>query len=117
MIEFIHPVLNEEVRAIGGHYKMDREDTLVFNGKDVLYLIGYAVVDTSCCGATGCGYAVVPGYIVSLHAKRTSDDHSISLIEPMEEQFYQEITRILRIQEGVNQVHFYHHSGDRKVVF
>ncbi|MBN1636230.1 MAG: hypothetical protein JW920_06930, partial [Deltaproteobacteria bacterium] len=95
MIEFIHPVLDEEVTAIGGYYKMAREDTLVFNGKDVLYLIGYAVVDTSCCGATGCGYAVVPGYIVSLHAKRTPDDRSISLVEPLEEQVYQEIARTL----------------------
>ena len=51
--DFIHPVLNEEVRTISGHYELARENRFAFKGREVLYYIGCAVVDSSCCAPGG----------------------------------------------------------------
>ena len=72
-MDFIHPLMNEQVLAIGGYYTIAKEEKLVYKDREVLYLVGYAVLDNSCCGPGGCGYAIVPGYIVDWHAGKTQD--------------------------------------------
>ncbi len=47
---FLHPELNREITAIGGHYIWVKEGRLPFGDREVLYLVGYAVLDTTCCG-------------------------------------------------------------------
>ena len=116
-MEFVHPVMNEEVDAIGGHYMFTKEDLLAHDAGDVLYIIGYAATDTSCCGAGGCAYAIVPGHIKALHACLSEDNRYISEITPVEERFHAEITKALRMKEGISQVHFLLASGGKKVVF
>ena len=51
--EYVHRELDREVTAIGGHYRFDREAQIAFRGQQVLYLCGYALYDTSCCGLGG----------------------------------------------------------------
>lgn len=63
--EYIHDKLDEEIDALAGHFVFEKEVRLPYQGKEVLYLVGYAVIDKSCCGPGGCGYALVPGYIKS----------------------------------------------------
>ena len=70
--DFIHPNLGQEITAIGGHYVFNNERRLSFDGRDVLYLVGYAVVDTSCCGVGGCAYAMVPGVVKKWKFKKLS---------------------------------------------
>ena len=53
LTDYIHPVLDEEIETISGHYLLSRENRLPFNNRQVLYLIGCAVVDASCCGPGG----------------------------------------------------------------
>jgi len=55
MPEFVHPMLGEDVTSISGHYALTHERTLRYAGKEVLYFVGYAVCDTSCCGSGGVG--------------------------------------------------------------
>ena len=43
--DYIHPVLNEEIRTISGHYILSRKNRLRFNDRQVLYFIGCAVVE------------------------------------------------------------------------
>ena len=118
MIEFIHPVLDEEINAIGGHYVITKEKTLKYGDKKILYFIGYGVVDTSCCGPSGCGYAIVPGFIIKWHIKLTPDTKQhVSLVEPIDENLHPEISRIIRSKEGVLQVHFILPTGDRKISY
>jgi hypothetical protein len=116
-MEFVHPELNQEVYAIGGHYMFTKEDILPNPGGDILYLIAYAATDTSCCGIGGCGYALVPGYIHSLHLRLNNDKRYISEITPIEERLYEEISKIICQKEGVSQVHFLLESGGKKVIF
>ncbi len=116
-MKFIHPLLNEQNMAIGGHYVLAKEGKLVFKDREVLYLVGYGILDNSCCGAGGCGYAIVPGYMVAWHADKTQDqERDISFVEPVEEVFYRDIGKLLRRKENVTQVHFHAASGEKKVL-
>lgn len=116
-MDFVHPLLNKEVYAIGGHYVFVKEDLFPHRNGDILYLVGYALADTSCCGPAGCGYAVVAGHVVSLHYRRTDDDRLISVITPVDEHLYHEVSEAVAHKEGVGQVHFLLENGGRKVWF
>ncbi|HDP24430.1 MAG TPA: hypothetical protein ENN34_03205 [Deltaproteobacteria bacterium] len=116
-MEYVHPVLNEEVNAIGGFYVITKKDTLPHPQGEILYLVGHAVTDTSCCGLGGCGYAVVPGHIISFHAGSTEDERVISLVEPVETTLFSEIASEIARKEGVTQVHFLLSSGEKRVLY
>lgn len=116
-MEFYHPALNEEVNAIGGHYMFTKEALLPHPQGDILYIIGYAATDTSCCGAGGCGYALVPGHVGSLRGRLSTDNRYISTTAPVDEQHYGEVARAIQMREGVTQVHFLLASGGKKVMF
>jgi len=51
--EYTHE-LNKEIRSISGGYELEMEGELEIYGKEVLYVVGNAVVDSSCCGMGGC---------------------------------------------------------------
>ena len=116
-MDFIHPLLDVQIMAIGGYYVIAKEGMLPFKDKEILYMVGYGILDNSCCGAGGCGYAIVPGYIVAWHTGKTQDQKQyISSVEPVEEAFYKDIGNLLRTKETVSQVHFHTASGENKVL-
>ena len=103
--DFTHPKLGQEITAIGGHYVFNHERRLSFDGHDVLYLVGYAVVDTSCCGVGGCAYAMVAGYVRAWKYKKNETNESISQIEPVCDVDDQvAIRRLIKKIEAVQQV-------------
>jgi len=105
--EYIHQPLNEEVTAIGGHYLLVKEVRVPFRGRDVLYLVGHAAFDTTCCGVGGCAYALVPGFVVRWKEKSNHDGLATSEIEPIHDQRAQrELERLIQKQEMVHQVVF-----------
>ena len=105
--DFIHPILGQEITAIGGHYVFNKEGRLTFDSREVLYLVGYAVVDTSCCGVGGCAYALVPGIIKKWKYKKDDDGLSVSQVEPIQNaNDQQEIRRLIQKKEMVQQVTF-----------
>jgi hypothetical protein len=106
-IDFIHPVLNKAVRTISGHYILSQEKRLAYNGREVLYLIGCAVVDTSCCGPGGCSYALVPGYIKEWKYRLTPDNLSVTQVSPVRNKDVQKaLRRLIMEKEPVLQVDF-----------
>ena len=106
-IDFTHPVLNKAVRTISGHYILSQEKRLPYNGRQVLYFIGCAVVDASCCGPGGCTYALVPGYILEWKYKTGPDDLFLSRVEPIRDADVQlEIRQLILEQDSVQQVNF-----------
>jgi len=105
--EYTHPKLNQPVTAIGGHYVLVKEERLPFRGREVLYLVGYAVFDTSCCGVGGCGYALVPGFVVEWKSRTGEDGRPVSRVEPIRDEAVQrEIRRLIQQRETVHQVRF-----------
>jgi hypothetical protein len=117
LVEFVHPQLGEEVEAIGGHYLFTREESLDHPAGRILYFVGYAVLDRSCCGPAGCSYAVVTGRIVSLRFCLREDGRPVSIMDPIEESLYEDLAKAIRLKEGVSQVHFLCENGGSRVMF
>lgn len=105
--DFIHPNLGQEITAIGGHYVFNKEGRISFNDREVLYMVGYAVVNTSCCGVGGCAYALVPGFINDWKYKKDINGLFVSQIEPIRNTIEQRaIRRLIQKKEIIQQVTF-----------
>jgi len=105
--DYIHPVLNEEILTISGHYVLSEENRLPFNDRQVLYFIGCAVVDASCCGPGGCAYALVPGYVRRWKYKLNASHLAVTQVEPVRDQAdRQAIRQLIKEKEGIQQVNF-----------
>lgn len=102
--DFTHPQLDEEVTAIGGHYVPVKEVLLPFQDRRVLYIAGYAAVDTSCCATGGCGYAKVPGYILDWKCKTGKENRPVSSVEPIRDRAARkQIRQLIEKAEGIRQ--------------
>ncbi len=104
---YVHLPLDQPVTAIGGHYVLVKEQRLPFRGRELLYVVGHAVVDTSCCGVTGFAYARVVGFVVDWQSSTGADGAPVSQVEPLRDQaLQQEVSRLIRQREVVQQVLF-----------
>jgi hypothetical protein len=107
MSDFIHPRLGEEIAAIGGRYVFTREVRLPFHRREALYHVGYAAVDTSCCGLGGLAFAAVAGFVVEWRFARAPDGREISRVEPIGREGLQaELRSLIKTREHVPQVNF-----------
>jgi hypothetical protein len=94
---FTHPELNQPVEFFGGSYVLDEEGKISFQGKEVLYFIGTAGLDASCCGRSGCAFAKVAGFLHRWKTKRDKSGRMISEVERMREpKGQEEISRLLK---------------------
>ncbi len=106
IVDYNHEILNKECKTISGHYAVKNEVCLPFRGRVVLYLVGYAEVDTSCCGSGTINYALVVGFIVKWRELK-EDGSAVSRVELIrDEDLRAELEVIIRQQEIVNQVNF-----------
>lgn len=107
MIEYTHPALNEEITAIGGHFVLVKEERLIGCHRPVLYHVGYAVVDSSCCGVGGAAFASVAGYVLRWRHTAGPGGRIVSLVEPVTDaEAREKIKRMIREKEFVHQVDF-----------
>jgi hypothetical protein len=105
--DFPHPELNAPVTAIGGSYYLLKEARLPVDGGEILYLVGVAVIDTSCCGSGGCAYALVPGRVLKWRYKTGTDGRPVSQVCPISDDAARKKIRAMIIQkESVHQVDF-----------
>ena len=105
---FIHQPLNTEITSIGGHYLFTKEVRISYNNHNMLYVTGYAVFDTTCCGSGGCAFANVPGYVICWKEKSDSNGLFVSAVEPVTDiKIQNEIREIIRKNEGITQINFY----------
>ena len=106
-IDYIHGELNEEATAIGGYYVFTEETRLPYRDQEILYLTGYGVMDTSCCGEGGCGFSLVYGFINDWKSGKNEAGKVISKIIPVRGEATQKAIRGLIVKrEVVNQVNF-----------
>jgi len=105
--EYVHGELNREVTAIGRHYVLSREVRMPFQGREILYVMGYAVLDTTCCGTGGLAYVHVPGFVLDWQGSKNGDGLAVSLVEPIRDKDMQrEIRRLIEKTEVVHQIQF-----------
>ncbi|MFC1859240.1 hypothetical protein ACFL9U_14620 [Thermodesulfobacteriota bacterium] len=106
-VDYAHPQLDQEVTAIGGHYVLTKEMRIPFRNREVLYFIGHAAFDTTCCGAGGCSYALVPGIVVEWKYKTSPDARAVSLVKPIRDPSdREEIRRLVEEKEIIQQINF-----------
>ena len=105
--DFSHPKLNVAVTAIGGSYCILKEARLNLNNMDLLYFIGTAIFDTTCCGTGGCAYALVPGFIRKWKYKTDANNRPVSGVRPVADDRTRKMIReIIYKKESVHQVDF-----------
>ncbi|MFW5936847.1 MAG: hypothetical protein ACOCS6_02205 [Desulfosalsimonas sp.] len=111
-VEFTHPVLDEQVSAIGGYYVFTREVCAVFAGKEVLYYTGYFMMDRSCCGVGGCAYALVAGFVQDWHCTSAAGGRPVSRVQPVTDSKWQaSITAGIQKTDPMIQVSFLPGAG------
>ena len=99
--------LNQEIRSISGWYELEKEGMLPWEGKTVLFFVGNACVDGSCCGVGGCRYALVPGFVHRLRCRKNREGKWISEVIPIRDgKTRTEIIARLKEEEVVQQVVF-----------
>jgi hypothetical protein len=107
LLEHTHLRLNRNVTAIGGEYAFLKERTVRFQKKTILYYIGCAVLNSTCCGTGGVCFARVPGVVRDLKYKTDASGAPISRVEPITDKTDQkQIRKILQDTELVQQVEF-----------
>lgn len=108
VVEYTHQELGQEVHFLPGYYVPLEELRLKYNGREVLYIVGKATVESSCCGTGSCGYALVAGYLLSWKSRANESGQPISEVEPIRDQeTKRDITRIIREREGFSNISFW----------
>jgi hypothetical protein len=79
--EYIHYPLNEEIRSIGGYYKVLQEGLLDFEDHKVLFALKGAHADTACCGPGGMGFLAVPGFVLSWKSGKNAEGLPVSEVK------------------------------------
>ena len=101
---FVHMPLDEEVRAIGGHYVNVREVVFPYGDRKILYVLGHAAIDSSCCGVGGCGYAKVPGFVLDWKSDSDENNHPVSRMEPITDRTTKKAVRqMIAKAEGIRE--------------
>ncbi len=105
---YVHQPLGEDVpTGIAGYYTPFREVRLPYGGRTVFYVVGRAVIESSCCGSGSWDYALVPGYLHAWHSGAKEGLPS-SEVEPVTERAEQEALRqIIETAEHLDLVSFW----------
>ena len=106
--DYVHPELNNEIRAIGGHYVVVKEARLSFQGEDLLYFVGHGIADRTCCGFGAFCYASVAGFVRQWKYAKSAEGRPVSEIEPVTDAREQDrIKRLIKQHEpAVSQINF-----------
>jgi hypothetical protein len=105
--DYVHEKLYQEVTAIAGYYVLTEEGRLPLHEREVLFLLGYGVIDNSCCGSGSCSYAVVPGFIIHWKYTKTAEGLPVTRVEPIRYHTLQnEIRASIQQRAVVCQVNF-----------
>ena len=108
MNKYTHLELNRDIEALAGYYTPLKEVRLKYDDREVLYVVGQAVIDSSCCGAANFGYALVPGYIIDWQKEKNKSGLPVSEVEPVSDKSAQDKLRvIIKEAESPAQIDFW----------
>jgi hypothetical protein len=108
MTKYVHLELDRDVLAPSGYYTPRKEVRLKYDGREVLYVLSQAVIESSCCGASDFNSALVPGFIVRWRGEMNKDGLPVSEVEPIsEEKTRDDIRKIIKDTEHVSRTEFW----------
>jgi hypothetical protein len=106
-VEYAHIPCGEPVEALSGRFTPMREVQLDVDGRKILYVIGEAVVECSCCGSESFAYAMVPGFIAHWQTRTNEDGLPVSKVEPVTKlPEKKKIRSLIKAAESVFQIDF-----------
>ena len=107
-IKYTHLELDKNVTCVAGYYTPQKEVRLKYDAREILYVVGRAVIESSCCGLGNWGYALVPGYIVSWQTRKNDAGLPVSEVEPIsDEATKNNIRKIIKETENITQIEFW----------
>jgi len=107
-LDYTHLPIDEDVICVAGYYTPLKEVRLKYNGREVLYVVGQAVIESSCCGIGCWGYILVPGYLINWHKRSNDVGLPVSEVEPISDKIMRaSIRRIITEAESISQVEFW----------
>jgi hypothetical protein len=102
MTKYTHLELNKDVPTPSGYYAPQKEVKLNYEGREVLYTVSEAVIESSCCGAGDYCSAQVPGFILGWRVEKSDTGLPVSLIDPItDENTRRAISKIIRNNENI----------------
>lgn len=108
-LQYTHLELDKDYPGgIAGYYVPQKEVRLKYDGREVLYVIGKAVIESSCCGTGNWMYAIVPGYIINWQKKMNEAGLPVSEVEPiLDEEAQEKIRKIIQTSESACPIGFW----------
>ncbi len=107
-IKYTHLELNNDVNCVAGYYTPQKEVRLKYSNREVLYVIGQAVIESSCCGGGNWRYALVPGYILNWQNEKNETGLPVSEVELVTDKETQsKIRQIIQTNEALSQIDFW----------
>ena len=108
MTKYNHLELNRDVPAPAGYYTPLKEVRLPYNGREVLYTLSHAAIETSCCGKSDFLSALVAGYITGWQVGKNKDGFPVSEVEPIRDEATRDaIRQIIQEKEHVTRTDFW----------
>ena len=108
-IQYTHLELGKDIESgIARYYTPEKEVRLKYDGSEVLYVVGTAVVEAACCGAGNWKYVIVPGYIVNWQNTKNKAGLPVSEVEPIsDDKVREEIRQIIETSESAAPIGFW----------
>ncbi len=108
MTKYTHLELNRDIPAPSGYYTPQKEVRLKYNGREVLYALSQAVIESSCCGASDFNSALVPGYIIKWRVEKNKEGLPVSEVEPVTDEITRDaIRKIIKDTEHITRTEFW----------
>lgn len=84
--KYAHLPLGKDVEAFAGYYTPETEARLAYQGREVLYVTGHVVVESTCgadntCSTANYWYATVPGYVVRWQYDKNKEGLPVTEVE------------------------------------
>ena len=98
------PTLSQEF--VNGAYELGEVQRMRIDGHEIIYRLGSALLDNSCCGSYGCGYALVIGEAIS---SKQEGDMTVSTVRQIsaDDAIAENLRETLMKQEALGMVNFY----------
>lgn len=98
------PTLSQEF--VNGAYELGEVRHMSIDGHDIIYRLGSALLDNSCCGNYGCGYALVIGEVLG---SQQEGDMTVSTVREIsaDDAIAESLRETLMKQEALGMVNFY----------
>jgi hypothetical protein len=84
-VVYIPDDFGNEIVAPSGYYQPHQEESIDYNGRRLLYTLGTACIEASCCGKGSWAYLRVEGYVVDSDSSQGRDGGTHLEVETIED--------------------------------